>query len=80
MKNLTPVCKIPKKSGEGYKYPKLTEAVTFFGISDTEIKQDVKRLFGEQVGFHDARFDTTALYLIANYAMEKHFEELKKYI
>lgn len=65
MKGLTPVCKIKRSSG-GYKYPKLAEACEFFGITDTEIKQDVERLFGASVDYHDARFDTVALYLVAN--------------
>jgi DNA polymerase-3 subunit epsilon len=80
MKNLIPVCKIPKNRGQGYKYPKLSEACEFFRITDTEIKEDVKRFFGKDVGFHDARFDTTALYLIANVAMEKELEEIRKYL
>ena len=73
MKKLTPVCKLKRKSG-GYKYPKLTEACEHFGITDTEIKITSKKVFGEECGFHDARFDTTALYLISNYAMEKQSE------
>ena len=54
----------------------------FFSLTDTEIKCDVKRLFGAEAGFHDARFDTVALYLIANRGMEKDYpiSELKKYL
>ena len=65
MKGLTPVCKLLRSSG-AYKYPKLSEACEYFGITDTEIKNDSKRLFGSVADFHDARFDTTALYLLAN--------------
>ena len=71
MKKLTPICKLMRSSRVAYKYPKLSEACEFFGISDTEIKQDVNRLFGENLGYHDARVDTTALYLVANYGMDK---------
>lgn len=65
MKGLTPICKLLRSNGS-YKYPKLAEACAYFGITDTEIKQDSKRLFGAVADFHDARFDTTALYLLAN--------------
>lgn len=80
MKKLTPVCKLMRTSRVAYKYPKLSEACAFFGISDIEIKQDVNRLFGEILGYHDARFDTTALYLVANHGMENGLEELKNYL
>lgn len=32
MRACTPVCKVPKKTGAGYKFPKLAEACAFFGI------------------------------------------------
>lgn len=80
MKKLTPICKLMRTSRVAYKYPKLSEACEFFGITVTEIKQDVNRLFGENLGYHDARFDTTALYLVANHGMEKGLEELKDYL
>ena len=81
MKNLTPICKL-KRSNGAYKYPKLQEACEYFGITDTEIKQSSKLLFGANTDFHDARFDTTAVYLVCNYAMEKEptFWELKNYL
>ena len=80
MKKLTPVCKILRSNGVGYKYPKLSEACTFFGISDTEIKKDVCRFFGEDLEYHDARFDTTALFLVANHAMEYQLRALREYL
>ena len=82
MKTMTPVCKLKRNSSPGYKYPKLSELCSFFSLTDTEIKGDVKRLFGADVGFHDARFDTVALYLIANRGMETDcpISELKKYL
>lgn len=70
MKAMTPVCKLSRSSGVGYKYPKLSELCEFLGISDYEIKSDLKRLFGAEAGFHDARFDTTAVYLAVNYGMD----------
>ncbi len=75
MKNLTPVCKLLRSSGKGYKYPKLVEACNHFGVTDTEIKQDVMRFFGTELDYHDARFDTVALYLIANRGLEYDMEK-----
>ncbi len=69
MKNMTPVCKLLGRHC-GYKYPKLSEMTAYFKISDYEIGLTVKELFGENVGFHDARFDTTALYLSMDMGME----------
>lgn len=80
MKKLTPVCKLTKVGRAGYKYPKLSEACEFFGITDDEIKSYVDSFFGERVNFHDARFDTTALYRIANVGMKRELEELKEYL
>lgn len=81
MKNLTPVCKL-KRSNGAYKYPKLQEVCEHFGITDTEIKKSAKLLFGTEADFHDARFDTTAVYLVCNCAFnsESCFGELKRYL
>jgi DNA polymerase III epsilon subunit-like protein len=35
MRACAPVCRVPKKTGSGYKFPKLAEACTFFGITNT---------------------------------------------
>ena len=43
MKAMTPICKLQGRR-EGYKYPKLSELCEFFGITDTEIKEQVKLL------------------------------------
>ena len=66
MKNMTAVCKLQRSSGRGYKYPKLSELCAFFDISDDEILAESKKIFGEKTGYHDARFDTTAVYLAVN--------------
>jgi DNA polymerase-3 subunit epsilon len=81
MKSLTPVCKLTRSNG-AYKYPKLSEACERFGITDTEIKITAKSLFGAECGFHDARFDTTAVYLLCNNALNTDctLKELKRYI
>ena len=66
MKNMTTVCKLKRSNGNGYKYPKLSELCAFFDISDDEILAESKKIFGEKTGYHDARFDTTAVYLAVN--------------
>lgn len=82
MKKFTPICKLPKKKGEGYKYPKLVELCAHFGISDGKIQEVSKKVFGNAANFHDARFDTTAVFLAFNYAVKqtKECEEMKKYL
>lgn len=82
MKNMTPVCKLAKSKGEGYKYPKLVELCSFFGITEMEISITSKKLFGESADFHDARFDTTAVYLVVNYGMDKQcvMAKLKEFL
>lgn len=70
MKSMTPVCKLSRSKGTGYKYPKLSELCAYFGITDREIAVTSEKLFGKSARFHDARFDTTAVYLAVNYGME----------
>ena len=82
MKKLTPIIKLPRSSGVGYKYPKLSEMCKYFEIFDDEILSKTKTIFGESAGYHDARFDTTALYLAMQKGMEyeKQLEFLKEFI
>ena len=76
MKSMTPVCKILRSSGKAYKYPKLCE---FLRVSDKEIFDESKKLFGEGAGYHDSRFDTTAVYLCMNRAIVQGlFSEIKE--
>ena len=70
MKKSTPLCQLKRKTGEGYKYPKLSELCSFLGISDAEILNASEEIFGAKTGFHDARFDTTALCLAVNRAVK----------
>ncbi len=69
MKSMTPVCKLQGRR-DGYKYPKLTELCAYFEISDRDVADSSKLLFGKSANFHDARFDTTAVYLAMNIGME----------
>lgn len=46
------------------KSPKLSELLNYLKISDENIMESTKKIFNtEESYFHDARFDTTALYL-----------------
>ena len=82
MKKMTPVCKIMRSSGKGYKYPKLKELCDYFYISNREINKATVELFGKGNAYHDARFDTTAVYLAINKGMqlEEIMQELKEYL
>lgn len=63
MKYFTPVLKLLRKSG-GYKYPKLSEVVEAKELYPYDISRECAKLFNTfDVSFHDARFDTTSMYL-----------------
>lgn len=66
MKNSVELCKLKRTHSSGYKYPKLSELCEFYGIEEQTIYEEAERLFGESGKFHDARYDTTALFLCAN--------------
>ena len=81
MKNSTPICKLPRKNSKGYKYPKLSELCAFFEVLEGDIDKNASELFGNKSSYHDARFDTTALYLAVNKAItSQHFKELENYL
>lgn len=81
MKKSTPVCKLVRASTGAYKYPKLSELCKYLGIENGHILDAVKKVFGTTADFHDARFDTTAVLLAVNKAIElKEFAEVKKFL
>jgi len=83
MKAMTPVCKLPRRTGAGYKYPKLNELCAFLGISDKDINLACKQFYGSVVDYHDARFDTVALCLACNRIMYGNYLDkidLKNYL
>ena len=82
MKNSITACKLIRPNSGGYKYPKLSELCAHLGITDQIIDRYSKALFGEKSSFHDARFDTTALYLAVNVGVEKipDFARLKQFL
>jgi len=83
MKNTVPICKLLRSGGRGYKYPKLSELCDFFGVTERETEETARKLFGiDSAFYHDARFDTAAVFLAMNYGMrsEELLSELKKYL
>ena len=58
------ILKIPAKNGGGYKNPKLEEVVDFYNIDRNQILKIANILFGcDDISFHDARYDTAAMYM-----------------
>ena len=47
------------------------ELTAFFNITDKEILEESKKIFGSGCGYHDSRFDTTAVYLAIKRAVER---------
>lgn len=65
MKYFTPILKLQRRNASGYKYPKLSEATEFFSLSECDVATETKCIFQtDEVGFHDARCDATAVMLI----------------
>ena len=70
MKSTVSLCKL-SRTGGGYKYPKLSELCDFLGIDEKTVAGVTRELFSEDAGYHDARFDTAAVYLIVNEGRSK---------
>lgn len=82
MKNSVGYCKLSRASHRGYKYPKLSELCACLCITEAEILNFAKQTFGAECGFHDARFDTSALFLAVNSGVKQieSFSTIKKYL
>lgn len=81
MKNTTALCCLMRSSGRGYKYPKLSELCNFLGVSEVDIQKATNEFYGQNIAFHDARFDSTAVYLAMNKCIEKGiFKELANFL
>lgn len=64
MKFFTEFCNLKRRNGITLKYPKLEELCTRFGIYPYDVTRTAMYLFDNcDVCAHDARYDTTALYL-----------------
>lgn len=77
MRYFTPIMKMPRRSGCGYKFPKLTELCEFLDIYPYDVTRKTAELFDCDVSRHDARYDTTALYLSFNEGAKK-IEDLRE--
>jgi DNA polymerase-3 subunit epsilon len=82
MKNSVPICKLSRSNHRGYKYPRLSELCHYLEITDSQILDKTEEIFGENCGYHDARFDTTALFLSVNKLMQENqtFSALKEFL
>lgn len=63
MQHYVKVCAIKKANGD-LKNPKLEEAIKFLNITKKQIISKADELFQGSGDYHDARFDTTATYLL----------------
>lgn len=72
MKYYKDVCKLYSARG-GYKNPKLSEGIEFLKLNENEINIKSNEYFGDTASFHDARFDTTATYLMVTEGIKKGF-------
>lgn len=66
------ICKIINNHGN-YKNPRLEEAVNFLNITPSYINDLSRKLFQGDGNFHDARFDTTATYLLVTEGIKKGY-------
>lgn len=82
MKNSVTYCKLSRSNHAGYKYPKLSELCVCLGITDAEILRFAEQTFDVPCGYHDARFDTSALFLASNKALNvsEKFNKIKEFI
>jgi DNA polymerase III subunit epsilon len=55
------------------KFPKLQEVIEFLHIEESSIDSLSKKYFNETGNFHDARFDTTATYLLVTEGIRKGY-------
>lgn len=78
MKYFTDICRIPNSNGNGYKWPKLEEMIRYFKIKDKEILKTTREIFNaDKTNYHDARFDTVAVYMCYMKALEKGLIKIK---
>lgn len=79
MRYFTPILKLQRKTSNAYKYPKLSELCEYYHVYEEEISKQVAEIFGETTNaLHEARFDTTAMYLCVKHAKQdiQELEEL----
>ncbi len=62
-------CNLKTKDGRS-KPPKLMELINYFELSENDVSRKTIEIFGKKCSFHDARYDTVALYLCYQKALE----------
>lgn len=71
MTHYTDIMKMPGRYGK-YKNPKLSELVDFLNIDIDKMMTYCKKLFNcDEAGYHDARMDATAVFVICMLTREK---------
>lgn len=69
MRHFTPILRLPGNHSNPYKFPKLSELLTHYGVTEIQVQSAAASLFGaEATVAHDARFDTAALYCLMSAA------------
>lgn len=71
MKKFTNFCKIPKRKGVGFKWPRLDELAECLSISQEKKDELSRHLFGLETFAHDARGDIISTYLCFIEGMKK---------
>jgi len=83
MKAMTPICRL--KGPYGFKWPRVEEALRWLKIDPQEVLIRAKHLFlpkevqspqGVELGFHDARYDVTAVMLIHQWLREREVADV----
>ena len=56
-----------------YKNPKLEEVISYLNISKEKVNEFANQVFEtkERIGYHDSRFDVTAMYIAVKVFSEK---------
>lgn len=75
MKYFKDIVQIPARNGISFKNPKLSEVVKYYNLNPEDILKKTKSLFNaDQVSYHDARFDTTAMYMCCLLSQNRSFD------
>ncbi len=71
------ILKLPPKSSRysGFKNPKMDEVVKYYNLSNEDILEKTKVIFGaDNISYHDARYDTMAMYLCCLVSQNRKIE------
>ena len=72
MRYFTNILKLPTgRVDRRFKFPKLTELTAFYRLTEDKIADKTEELFGVSGGAHDARYDTAAVYMAVECAVNE---------